>query len=88
MIFDFAEIRCTLEVLIILEKEKSRYSVLFKKTQVSHTTLQKVLRDLIRKKFIDKNKDYETRGIRSFYEINNKGKKLLRDLEELKETLK
>ncbi len=80
MIFNFVEIKCTLQVLEILEKRKTRYSVLFKKTKVSHTTLQKVLKDLLKKKFILKKEEG--------YKINEKGKKFLRKLEELKEILK
>ena len=70
MIFDFAEIRCILDVLKILSKGKSKYSTMFKDTKVSHTTLQSVLKDLIQKKFIKRvvldhmNVDYEiTEGL-------------------------
>ena len=55
---------------------------------MSHTTIQKVLRDLVNKRFIIKNEDYRKKEIISFYEINGKGKKLLNKLEELKEILK
>ena len=75
MIFNNAENKCILSVLDILDKKESRYSSLFRETKVSHTTLQKVLKDLERKKFI-------SRG--EIYQITEKGRKLLRKLEELK----
>ncbi|MCH8914746.1 MAG: hypothetical protein IIA82_02700 [Thaumarchaeota archaeon] len=46
---------------------------------MSHTTLQKVLNDLLDKKFISKDKSYG---------ITDKGKKLIKKLEELREILK
>ncbi len=85
MIFDSAEIRCIFNILSILEKGKSKYSIMFKKTKVSHTTLQSVLKDLIEKRFI-KRKVIDHMNVD--YEISEKGRKLLRKLEELKETLR
>ncbi len=79
MIFDTAEERCTVEILKILEKKKTRYSERFKKTKVSHTTLQNVLKYLLEKKFISKNEEG--------YEISEEGKRLLKKLEELGEIL-
>ena len=49
MIFDFTENRCIFEILRILSKGKSKYSKMFKETKVSHTTLQRVLKDLEKK---------------------------------------
>ena len=85
MIFDFAEIRCILDVLKILNKGKSKYSTMFKETKVSHTTLQMVLKDLIEKKFIKK---YNIGHMNVDYEISDKGKKLLNFLIQLQELLK
>ncbi len=85
MIFDFAEIRCILDILKILEKGKSKYSIMFKETKASHTTLQIVLKDLIEKKFIKK---YNIGHMNVDYEISDKGKKLLSFLIQLKELLK
>jgi predicted transcriptional regulator len=77
MILDTAEERCVLEVLKILEKKKARYSVMFKQTKVSHTTLQNVLKDLLGRKFISKDEEG--------YVISDKGKKFFKKLEELKD---
>ena len=85
MIFDFAEVRCIFNVLRILNKGKSKYSSMFKETKVSHTTLQTVFRKLIDKNFI-KRKNIGHMNVD--YEITEKGKKLLKKLEELKDILK
>ncbi len=85
MIFDFAEVRCILDVLKILERGKSKYSVMFKETKASHTTLQIVLKDLIEKKFIKK---YNIGHMNVDYEISDKGRKLLNFLIQLQELLK
>jgi len=71
--------------LKILEKGKSKYTKMFKQTKVSHTTLQSVLKDLTEKKFI-KRKVIDHMNVD--YEITEKGRKLLRRLEELKELLR
>ncbi len=84
MIFDSAEIRCMLNVLKILVKGKSKYSIMFKKTKVSHTTLQTVFGKLINKKFI---KRHDIGHMNVDYEITEKGRKLLKKLEELQEIL-
>lgn len=85
MILDSAENKCILEVLRILNKGKSKYSIMFKETQVSHTTLQAVLKDLETKKFIIKhNKGHMDVD----YEISEKGKKLLSKLIELQDVLR
>ena len=81
MIFDTAEARCLLGVLKLLVKEKSKYSILFKSTRVSHTTLQSVLKEAENKKLIVK---YDIGHQNVDYEITDKGKKLLRKLEEIK----
>ena len=85
MIFDFAEIRCILDVLRILNKGKSKYSIMFKETKASHTTLQNVLKELTEKKFIKK---YNIGHMNVDYEISDKGKKLLSFLIQLQELLK
>jgi len=82
MIFEFAEVKCILEVLKILNKGKSKYSIMFKKTKFSHTTLQSVLKSLTTKKFIKRyNKGHQDVN----YEITEKGKKLLNIILELSE---
>lgn len=81
MIFEFVEIRCILEILSILSKGKSKYSLMFKETKVSHTTLQSVLKQLTQKEFI---KRIVIDHMVIDYEIDNKGKLLLRKLKELK----
>lgn len=80
MILDTAENQCILALLRILEKRKVRYALMFKETKVSHTTLQNVLKELLKGEFVLK-RDIE-------YEITDKGKKLFRKLEELKAILK
>lgn len=84
MIFDFAEIRCIFDILKILNKGKSKYSVMFKETKVSHTTLQNVLKELIEKKFVKK---YNIGHMNVDYEITSKGKELLNSLINLKKIL-
>ena len=84
MIFGFAETRCILEVLRLLNSGERKYSTLFRKTKVSHTTLQRCLKELAEKRFIEK----EDKGHMDVdYNITEKGKKLLSSLEELKEII-
>lgn len=85
MILDSAENKCISGVLKILSKEKPKYSIMFKETKVSHTTLQSVLKELVKKKFIKKH-NIGHQNVN--YEISEKGKKLLRKLIELQEILK
>lgn len=85
MIFDFTEVRCIFEILEILNRTDSKYSIMFKKTKVSHTTLQSVLRKLIDKKFIKK---YDIGHQNVDYEITEKGKRLFELLIKLQEILK
>ena len=74
MIFDFTENKCILEVLNILSGETSKYTDMFRKTKVSHTTLQRVLRKLNESKFIIK----DNRGHQEVdYKITEEGRKLL-----------
>jgi len=82
MIFEFAELRCILEVLKTLNASKSKYSKMFKKTKVSHTTLQSVLKELTEKGFILK---YNTGHQKVDYEMTQKGRKLLSNLLQLKD---
>lgn len=74
MLFDSAKDKCIFFTLRILEKRKSSYSSLFKETKVSHITLQNSLKELLDKKFISKDEEYC---------ITDKGKELLKKLEEL-----
>ena len=84
MIFKYAEVRCILKILNMLNNGKSRYGIMFKETKVSHTTLQSVLRYLLTKKFIKRiESDYKVVD----YEITKKGKELLEKLEDLKDIL-
>lgn len=77
MIVDTVEVKCAIKILSMLDKDKSRYNEMFRITKVSHTTLQKVLKELEEKRFINKN---EISSINTEYEINNKGKELLQQL--------
>lgn len=84
MIFDFAEVRCILDVLKILNKGKSKYSIMFKETKVSHTTLQSVLKDLEKNKFVKRTViDHMVVD----YEISDRGKKLMKLLIQLRQLL-
>ncbi|HLD37028.1 MAG TPA: winged helix-turn-helix transcriptional regulator [Candidatus Nanoarchaeia archaeon] len=85
MIFDFAEVRCIFEVLRMLNTRKSKYSEMFRKTKVSHTTLQSVLKELNEKEFIVK---YDIGHQKVDYEITNKGKKMFKVLLQLTELAK
>ena len=85
MIFEFAEISCILEVLKILNKNDSKYSVMFKKTKVSHTTLQRVLKELINKSFILK-EDIGHQNVN--YKIQEKGSLLLKHLQQIQDLIK
>jgi len=68
------EAKCSIEVLKILKKGKSKYSIMFRKTKVSHTTLQRVLRELEKKKLVMK---HDIGHMKVDYEITSKGKELL-----------
>lgn len=84
MLLDSAENMCTLKVLRILHKGISKYSWLFKKTKFSHTTLQNVLKDLIKGKYVKKNTEDK---LHTSYDITNKGKKLLKQLLQLEQLI-
>lgn len=84
MLFKSAETNCLLQILKILEKGKTKYGKMFRETKVSHTTLQTVLKYLIEKKFI---KRQESSYKIVDYEINERGKGLLKQLVKLKEIL-
>jgi len=84
MIFQNKSVVTMMNILNILQKGKSKYSIMFKGTKASHTTLQLTLNYLIKKKFIKK---YNKGHMDVDYEITLKGKELLEKLEELKEML-
>ena len=85
MIFDSAEVRCLLGVLKLLIEGKSKYSVLFKSTKVSHTTLQSVLKEAESKKLVIRhNLGHQNVD----YEVTERGRKTLKKLGELKDILK
>ena len=78
MIFDAVKDKCVLLVLKILERKNATYSTLFKETKVSHVTLQNTLKELIKKDFIKREDNYK---------ILEKGRKLLKKLEDLNEII-
>ncbi len=78
--FDTAKDLCLMKVLRMLEKERARYSEMFRQTRASHETLQNILRYLLERKFISK----EEKG----YGISEEGKRLLGKLLELEGILK
>jgi len=85
MLFETKELHCTIEVLRLLTKGKTKYSLMFRKTKVSHTTLQRVLKELNSKSFIRK---YDIGHMNVDYEIAPKGKDLLELLNKLKILIK
>ena len=82
MIFDTKKNLYIFGVLKILRKGETRYGKLRKETGASHDTLQSVLKELAQKGFITKTEIPHTG-----YIIEEKGKKLLKKLEELQEIL-
>lgn len=84
MIIDTQEAICTNQVLSMLSKKQSKYNEMFRTTKVSHTTLQKVLRELSDKEFVVK---HDIGHMNVNYEITDKGKKLLKSLNNLKQLL-
>lgn len=84
MIFKSKENECLFKILKILNKGKSKYSIMFKETKISHTTLQRVLNYLIKQKFVKK---YNLGHMNVDYKISSNGKRLLKKLKELKEIL-
>lgn len=85
MIFKFAEARCMFEILRMLNAGKSKYSEMFRKTKVSHTTLQIVLKEMAEKNFISK---HDIGHQKVDYEITGKGRKLFAILSQLHEVVK
>ena len=81
MILDTAEAKCIIAILKMLSKGKSKYSIMFKETKASHTTLQSVLKELAEKKFIVKK---NIGHMNVDYQISEKGKELLGLLIEIK----
>jgi len=73
--FKFKEVECSVEVLKLLSSGKTTYSEMFRTTKVSHTTLQNVLSNRANAKAITK-KDIGHKKVD--YEITDKGKKLLK----------
>ena len=84
MLLDTKEAKCILQVLLIMNNKKSKYNLMFRKTKVSHTTLQKALKELNEKKFIKK---YDIGHKKVDYQITDKGKRLLEYLLKLQEIL-
>ena len=85
MLLDGRENSCILKVLKMLDRGKSKYTKMFKETKVSHTTLQRVLKYLAKKKFIKK---HDIGHMKVDYEITSKGRRLLKSLVDLEEILK
>ncbi len=67
-----------LYVLRILNKSRSTYSKMYKSTKVSHTTLQRTLKDLSKNTLVIR---YDVGHKLVDYEITNKGRLLLKHLE-------
>ncbi len=65
------------------EREHVRYTELLENTIRSRSTLAKTLRDLQEKKLIQRNVK-GTRPIQTYYSLTEKGKALLKHLEEIR----
>lgn len=85
MILSSKESQCTLMVLELLDKGDSKYKMFFKKTKVSHTTLQKVLKWLIEKGFVERR---DKGHMDVDYGITDKGENILSILINLKRQIK
>ncbi len=85
MIFNFANVRCIFEVLKLLNTGTFKYTDMFQKTKVSHTTLQSVLRELKGNGLVKK---YDKGHQNVDYEITEKGKTVLVLLTQLNHILK
>ena len=83
MLFNTAKNKCLLEILKSLSRSHASYSHLFKKTKVSHITLQTALRELLEKGLVVKT---ESKGFRKQYAITEKGKTILRKMKYLDST--
>ncbi|MBI2128743.1 winged helix-turn-helix transcriptional regulator [Candidatus Woesearchaeota archaeon] len=80
-VFRFKELTCMLGILRILNKGKSTYSDMYRSTKVSHTTLQRALKNLASKTLVlRRNKGHMLVD----YEITDKGMLLLEHLEKIK----
>ncbi len=80
MLLDSVENKCTLQVLKILSRGISKYSIMFKETKVSHDTLQKVLKFLVEEGFVEKT---ALDKLNTKYDIADRGRKLLAGMEVL-----
>ena len=85
MIIKTRGIYCTIEILRLLSKNKSKYTFMFKTTKVSHTTLQLVLEELMEKGLIEK---YDIGHKKVDYEITKKGLKLFDSLMKIEKILR
>lgn len=71
-------------ILLLLYKQKSTYTKMFKQTKVSHITLQRALRQLQEQHLINK---YDIGHKKVDYDISEKGIKVLFNLQELRKYL-
>lgn len=81
LFFNSQENKCIFGILMILHKEKSTYTKMFKQTKVSHITLQRALFQLQQEHLIMK---YDIGHKKVDYKITEKGIKVLVSLQELK----
>ena len=84
MILETKEAQCTIRVLSMLSNKKAKYNQMFRATKVSHTTLQRVLKELEEKKFIRK---YDIGHMNVDYEITDKGRVLVESLQRVRQML-
>ena len=80
MLLNSSKNKCILNVLKILNNNSASYSDLFRKTKVSHITLQTVLKELLEKELIMKE---ENDGCKKEYWITDKGKLVLKKIKSL-----
>ena len=84
MITDTKEAQCTIKILSMLRNKKGKYNEMFRKTKVSHTTLQRVLKEAAEKRIIEK---YDTGHMKVDYIITTKGARLLNFLIEIEKLM-
>ena len=81
MLFDSSKNKCIFQILKILSLNKSTYSELFRKTKVSHVTLQTALKEMAESEILYK---HDNIHFKKEYSITKKGIKFLELLKEVK----
>jgi len=80
MLFDSSKNKCVFHILRILSNSSTTYSELFRRTKVSHITLQTALKEMAEREIMYK---HDNKNFKKEYSITKKGRKLLELLKEL-----